>query len=164
MRLRWIFSFFNTNTNHSCLFLREILPSIKDMLLVLSFSFCVSLFFSVTHSSLRTESVKLFYYEYFGIRVENSYMPVVSVVAWENTILIKKLLFKLSGISHTNKTYSTGLSKFYPLMDLIHFSAGNEKIIYWHLYWNSWCVCNEQTRRRPHRRIWNLFAERVILC
>jgi hypothetical protein len=60
-----------------------------------------------------------------------------------------KLLFKLSGISHTKKTYSTGLRKINSLMDLTHFSASNEKIIYWHLYWKSGCIYNEQIRRRP---------------
>jgi hypothetical protein len=40
-----------------------------------------------------------------------------------------KLLFKLLGISHTKKTYSTGWRKNYLLMELKYFSANNEKII-----------------------------------
>jgi len=51
------------------------------MLLVPYLAFSVLLLFSVTHSSLSTINVKLFCYEYYGIRVENPYMPVLSGVA-----------------------------------------------------------------------------------
>jgi hypothetical protein len=56
-----------------------------------------------------------------------------------------KLLFQLSGIFCTRKTYAARLFRIYSLIDLTHFSASNETTIYRHCYWNCDCVCDLQT-------------------
>jgi len=47
-------------------------------------------------------------------------------------------------------TYAGRLPRIYSLIDLTHFSAGIEKIIYWHLYWNYDCANIEQNHSDPY--------------
>jgi hypothetical protein len=109
-------------------------------------------------------------YEYNGICAENSHMPFVLVVAWENMNLIC-VFFNLNSQKVPVWWRHSRWLKIYSHIDLTHTfcQQWKDNLCVGDWYWNCGCANNEQparpknlschTAQRSHTRIWGLFGE-----